>query len=152
MSSCLGGGEDDRLFDIGAVGADLGFGADGDRLRLRRGEPERHFTLRRSGWAQFEAEQLQELDVIAVGNPVETVDELIDHHREGLDQRDPRIGDVVVGPFRAAPVHESAGVIDQALKGSVVEIRCGQHRQAPFAAVMAGSSAVGDGSGSSGIT
>ena len=75
------------------------------------------------GGRSSNAEQLQELDVVAVGNTVQPVDELIDHHRERLDQRDAGIGDVVVGPRRAALLHEPPSVVHQALKGPVVKVR-----------------------------
>src|SRR6185503_12235 len=72
----FGRGEHDRFFDIGAVGADFGFGSDRHRLRLRGGQPEGYFALCRSWRSQLEAEQLEEFDVVALGNSVEPVDEL----------------------------------------------------------------------------
>jgi hypothetical protein len=44
---------------------------------------------------------------------------LINHLRYGLDQGDARIGDIVVGPGRAALLDKSLGVVDKILKGAI---------------------------------
>ena len=62
-----------------------------------------------------------------VGHPIQPVDQLVDHLRERLDQRHPRVGHVVVRPFRAALLDKPFGVVDQILEMPVVEIGGGQH-------------------------
>ena len=51
---------------------------------------------------QLDPKQLEERDVELVRYAVDPVDEHVGQPREQLDQRDPRIGDVVLGPLRAA--------------------------------------------------
>ena len=75
------------------------------------------------GGKQPHADQLEELDVVAVGDPVEPVDQLVDHVGERLDERDAGIGHVVVGPLRAALLHDALGVVDEVLEAAVVEVR-----------------------------
>ena len=69
-----------------------------------------------------DADQLEELDVVPVGHAVEAVDELVGHPGEQLDERDAGVGDVVVGPLRAALLDEPLGVVDEVLEAAVVEV------------------------------
>ena len=87
-------------------------------LRLRGRQPERRLTAGGRRRAELDPDQFEELDVVEVGNPVETVDELINHLGHRLDQRHAGVGDVVVGPGRAALLHKSLGVIDEILEVS----------------------------------
>ena len=66
-----------------------------------------------------------------VRHPVQPVDQLVDHLRERLDQRDARVGDVVVGPLRAALLHQALGVVDEILE---VAGRRGSGRAGPSSA------------------
>ena len=52
--------------------------------------------------------------------------------RERLDEGDPRVGHVVVGPLRAALLDQTFGVVHQVLEAAVVQIRCRQHGVTPF--------------------
>ena len=81
---------------------------------------------RAAGRAQLDADQFEELHVVPVRHPVQPVDQLVDHPGVRLDERDARIGDVVVGPLRAAGLNESLGVVDEILEVPVVEIGGGQ--------------------------
>ena len=100
-------------------------------LRLRRGQPERHVPARGGGRAELDPDQLEELDVVQVRDPVEPVDQLVDHLGNGLDQRHAGVGDVVVGPGRAALLDQPLGVVDEILEVPVVEVGCGQHVRSP---------------------
>ena len=53
---------------------------------------------------------------------VQSEDQLIDHVGEGLDQCDAGVGDVVVGPFGSTLLEEAFRLIDEVLKGAIVEI------------------------------
>src|SRR5256884_5998605 len=65
----------------------------------------------------------KKIDVVALRNAVEPVENLVGHPGEGLDQGDPRVGHVVVGPFRALLMDDPLGVVDQVLEASIVEVR-----------------------------
>ena len=121
----------------------LGLRPDHHRLRLRRRQPERHLAAGRGRRPELHPDQLEELDVVQVRHPVQPVDQLIDHLRERLDQGDPGIGDVVVGPGRATLLDQPLGVVDQVLEMPVVEIRGGQHDQKPPVGPVAGMVGVG---------
>ncbi len=82
------------------------------------------------GGKQADADQLEELDVVAVGYPVEPVEELVGHVGERLDQGDAGVGDVVVRPLRAAPLDQPLGVVDQVLEAAVVQVGCRQRHSA----------------------
>jgi hypothetical protein len=90
-------------------------------------EPEGHRHAGRGRREQPDADQLQKLDVVQVGHPVQPVHDLVGHGREGLDQGHARVGDVVVGPLRAALLHHPLGVVDEVLEPAVVQVG---HRQA----------------------
>ena len=81
---------------------------------------------------EADADQLEELDVVAVGDAVEPVDDLVRHPREQLDQRHARVGHVVVGPLGHALLDEPLGLVDQVLEPAVVEVGDRQgHGQSP---------------------
>jgi hypothetical protein len=67
-------------------------------------------------------DQLEKLDVQAVGDAVEPVHELVRHPGERLDERDPRVRDVVVRPFGTALLHHALGLVNEILEASIVEI------------------------------
>ena len=100
---------------------------------LRRREPERDVGLGRGRREERDADQLEELDVDPVGHPVEPVEQLVGHPGEQLDQRHAGVGDVVVGPLRAALLDEPLGVVDEVLEAAVVEVRAGRAWQASTA-------------------
>jgi len=60
---------------------------------------------------------------VAFRDAVQPVENLVRHPGKGLDQRDARIGHVVISPFRAALLHEALGIVDQVLEATIVEIR-----------------------------
>ena len=60
--------------------------------------------------------------VVAVGHPVEPVDELVDHVGERLDEGDAGVADVVVSPFRAVLRNAPLGLVNQILKMARIEI------------------------------
>jgi hypothetical protein len=64
----------------------------------------------------------QQRDVTPLGHAIEPVQHLVHDVGERLDQRDPGIGDVVIGPLRAAPLDESFAVVDEVLEPPVVEV------------------------------
>ncbi len=86
------------LGDVGPRGGDLALVADQHGLRLRGGQPEGHVPVGGRGRAELDPDQFEELDVVEVGDPVEAVDQLVDHLGHRLDQRHAGVGDVVVGP------------------------------------------------------
>ena len=130
-----------------------GCGADSQKVTLPAGRCRR---------PQLDADQFEELDVVAVRHPVQPVDQLVDHLRERLDQGHPRVGHVVVGPLRAALLDKPFRVVDQVLEMTVVQVGRGQHHDHTLRSAMASSLAVRAGGadcaialadpGSSGIT
>jgi hypothetical protein len=87
------------------------------------GEPEGDLAAGRRRREEANPDQLQELDVVAVRDPVETVEKLVRHPGERLDQGDTRVRDVVVGPFRAVLLDEPLRVVDEVLEAAVVQVR-----------------------------
>ena len=124
-------GEHDRLLGLGADGRGLRVRRNTLRLLGRRREPEGERGPGGGRGKQPHVDQLEELHVEAVGNPVEPVDELIGHPCEGLDEGDPGIGDVVVGPLRTALLHHALGLVDEVLEASIVEVRNRQGHESP---------------------
>ncbi len=123
----VGGGEGDRRSgELGSRRGHLDAGGYEDRRRLGRRQPEGHVRRRRRWREEAHPDELQEFHVVAIGHPVETVDELIRHEGERLDQGDTGVRDVVICPFRAAPLDQSFGVVDQVLEAPVVEVGGGQ--------------------------
>ena len=84
---------------------------------------------RRGRREERDADQLEELDVVAVRDAVEPVDQLVGHPGEQLDERHAGVGDVVVGPLGAALLDEPLGVVDEVLEPAVVEVGDGQRHQ-----------------------
>lgn len=78
--------------------------------------------------------------MVLVGHPVEPVDDLVRHVRDRLDEGDPGVGDVVVGPLRGALLDVALGVVDELLEAAVVEVGGGQghHRSLSGAAPREG--------------
>ena len=110
----------------------------GDALRQigRRGEPEREWCPRRCGREQPDIDELQELHVEAVRDPVEPVQQLIGHPRERLDERDARVGDVVVGPLGTALLHHPFRLVHEVLETAVVEIGDGKCHASPSLGIV----------------
>ena len=71
---------------------------------------------------QFDAQQLQEGHVQLVWQAIDPVGEHVGHPREQLDQRDPRIRDVLLGPFGAAPRDAHPRLGNQFLEAPIVEL------------------------------
>jgi hypothetical protein len=63
-------------------------------------EPEAELGPRRVGGLGHDAQEIQELDVVEIGNAVELVEDRLGHPGMELDQRHPRIAVVEVRPFR----------------------------------------------------
>ena len=125
--AALGDLEDDRLLVGRAHRADLRrAGLDRQRLGRRRREQEAHLRARRRRRAHRHAEQLEQVDVDLVRHAIEPVGRHLGHPREQLDQRDAGIGDVVLGPLRAAARDPRASLRHELLKAAVVEHDLGQ--------------------------
>ena len=116
------GREDDRLVGLGADGRGLGAARDAQRVRLRAGQPERDVAARGRRREQPDPDQLEELHVVAVGDAVDAVEELVGHPREELDQGHARVGHVVVRPLRAALLDQALGVVDEVLEAAIVQV------------------------------
>ena len=118
----LGDLEHDRLVRRGAQRPDLGGRRrDLDRLLGGRGEPEADLRARGGRSMELDSEQLEQRDVELVRDPVEAIDEHVGHPCEQLDQRDPGIGDVVLGPLGTAQGDARARLGHEVLKAAVVE-------------------------------
>ena len=124
--------EDDRLVARGARRADLGRAA-GDQQRLlgRLDEPEADVGGGGARAVELDAEQLEQRDVELVRHAVEPVDRHLRHPREQLDERDARVGDVVLGPLGARAVDAQARLRDEVLEAAVVELDVGEPRHSP---------------------
>ncbi len=115
--------EHHRLVHLTAKGRRTRPGGDHERRRGRRRQPERDVHAGGSRGEQPDADQFEELPVQPIRHPVQPIQQLVGHERKCLDQRDARIGDVVIGPGRAAIHHYPLGVVDQVLEPTIVEIR-----------------------------
>src|SRR5437763_3964720 len=93
------------------------------RRWLRPGEPEGDAGASRGGWKEPDADQVQELEVVALWDPIQSVEQLIRHPGERLDQGYARIGNVVISPFGTLLLDQALGVIDQVLEAAIVEVR-----------------------------
>ena len=116
------GHEHHRLAAGFGGGGHLGADGDGDRLGLRGGEPEGEPGSGRLGREQLEAHEVEELRVEAIGHLVEAEQEHVGHPGEQLDESNPGIGEVVVGPLRAVAGDETFGFVDDVLEPSVVKV------------------------------
>ncbi len=67
--------------------------------------------------------------MVLLRHPVEAVDDLVRHVRDGLDEGDAGVRDVVVGPLGAALLDVALGVVDELLEAPVVEVGGGQGHQ-----------------------
>src|SRR5438067_9081313 len=107
--------------------------------RLRPGEPKGDAGTSRGGWKEPDADQVQELEVVALWDPIQPVEQLIRHPGEGLDQGYARIGNVVISPFRTLLLDQALGIIDQVLEATIVEVRdrkCHAHPPAAWLSIM----------------
>ncbi len=126
-----GRAERDRFVKVCSGGGNFGLRPDQHLGRLRGGQPERRRSPRGDSWKQLQTDKFQKLGVVPVRNPVQSVDELVHHLRECLDQGDARIADIVIGPLRHAALYEAFGVVDQRLEVAIVQIGCGKGHQCP---------------------
>ena len=115
-------GEDDRVVSLRADRGRLGPAGDPDGVRLRTGEPEGDLATRRRRREQPDPDQLEELHVVPVRDPVDPVQELVRHPGEELDQGDAGVGDVVVRPLRATLLDEPFRVVDEILEAAIVQV------------------------------
>ena len=69
-----------------------------------------------------QAQEVEELDPVQLRNLVQPEDQLVDHVGEGLDQRDSGVGHVVVGPLGSTLLKEAFRLVDEVLKGAIVQI------------------------------
>jgi hypothetical protein len=123
--------EDQGLLLIGPRCGDLRAGGEDDVLLLRCGEPGGDLDACGGRGEEGDTQQVEERDVQLVRHAVEPVEQLVDHEGEGLDERDPGVGDVVVGPLRTALLDHPLGIVDEVLEAAVVQARDGQaHRAA----------------------
>jgi hypothetical protein len=125
----FGGGEHDRFLRLAAQRRHPGALGDGERGLCGLGEPERDPGVRCGRREQLQTDELEELEVQPVGDPVQPVHQHVGHVGERLDQRDARVADVVVGPAGAAGHDHPLGVVDQLLEAAIVEVRCGECHQ-----------------------
>ena len=123
--------EHDRRRTLAPGGRHLHPGRDRGRRLGRAGQPERDVGPGRRRREHPEPDELEELDVVAVRDAVQPVQELIGHEREELDERDARVAHVVVGPLRGEERDAPLRLVDEVLERAVVEPRGGQgHREA----------------------
>ncbi len=115
--------EDDGLLRLGPDRGNLGTGGDPHGLRKRRRQPERLVGPRRRGWKEADADQLEEFHVQPVRNAVQAVEQLVGHPCERFDERDARVGHVVVGPLGALLRDQPLRVVDEVLEPAIVEVR-----------------------------
>lgn len=118
--------KDDGRVGLRARGGDFDAFADDDRLALGGGKIERHRHVRRARRVELDSEHLQERDEHQVRHLVDAVQQHLRHPSEQFDQGDPRIADVVVGPFGAVLGDQPLGVIHDLLEFAVVEYRRSQ--------------------------
>ena len=128
----LGRLEHDRLVAGGPDRADLGLACrDQDRLLRRRGKPEADLCGRAAGRGQAHPQELQQRDVQLVRDAVDAIDEHLGHPREQLDERDPGVRHVVLGPLGAGPMDTQARLVDELLEVAVVEDDLGKRHAGP---------------------
>jgi len=89
---------------------------------LRNGEGELHSRVRGGRRSKRFAEEVEKLDPVQLRNLVQPKDQLVDHVGEGLDQRDSGVGHVVVGPLGSTLLKEAFRLVDEVLKGAIVQI------------------------------
>lgn len=123
------GGEDDGFLAVGALGGGLGAHRDPDGVLLRGGQPERHIGARGGRREEGDADEVEEGQVVLLGDPVEPVDDLVGHVGDRFHEGDTGVGHVVVGPLRGAPLDVALGVVDELLEAPVVEVRGRQCHQ-----------------------
>ena len=131
-------GEHDRIVDLIADTRDLTARRNLHGGLPGRREPERDVAMRGGGREQAHPDEVEEAEVVQAGHPVEPVQQLVHHMREGLDQRDAGVGDVVVRPLRTVALHQQLGLVHEILEAAVVEIRRRQGHWAPASAGSCG--------------
>jgi hypothetical protein len=101
--------------------AHLGRSGNLDLFLSRLREPKPQLSPRGRRRLEVNAEQVEQPDVQLVGDSIESVDERLGHPGEELDQRDPWVRDVVLGPLRAALRDLRACLVHEILETPVVE-------------------------------
>ncbi|SCE08018.1 hypothetical protein GA0115246_110455 [Streptomyces sp. SolWspMP-sol7th] len=142
------GREDDGLLALGALRRDLGALGQADGLLLRRGEPEGDVGARGGGREEGDADEVEEGQVVLLGDAIEPVDDLVGHVGHGLHEGHAGVRDVVVGPLRGALLDVALGVVHELLEAAVVEVGRGQCHQRS----LSGESPVVPGSSWEGMT
>ena len=100
-----------------------------DRLVQRRRQPEGDVGARGGRREEGDPDEVEEGEVVLLGDAVEPVDDLVGHVGDRLDERDAGVGHVVVGPLRGALLDVALGVVDELLEAAVVEVGGGQCHQ-----------------------
>ena len=102
--------------------ADPGTERHDDGFVDRSGQEERESGARRRASEWLDPHEIKEMKEQLVGNLVEPEEDHLGHPRKELDERDPRIGHVVVGPLGAVVGDLSLCLVDDLLERSVVEV------------------------------
>lgn len=123
------GGEDDGLLALRTGGGDLCAHGQPYRIFQRRRQPEGDVGARGRRREEGDADQVEEGEVVLLGDAVEPVDDLVGHVGDRFDERDPGVGHVVVRPLRGALLDVALGVIHELLEAAVVEVGRGQCHQ-----------------------
>ena len=98
-----------------------------DRRAIGRVDDESHIDPGLFGRSGFDADEVEQREVEPLGDPVHAVGQDLREPREQLDQRDPRIGDVVLGPLGRVADDPVARLAYQLLETNVVEQDLGEH-------------------------
>jgi len=106
-----------------AAGAQLQAGIERDADRRTTLVLDRHQPAGGGCRLQRHAEQLQELEPIALRDQVGAVLQVLGHEGEQPDQRHARIALVEVGPFRRVHRHARESLVHQLLVAAVLELR-----------------------------
>jgi len=82
-------------------------------------------------WVPRHPDEVEEREEHLVRHAIEPVQELVGHEREGLDERDAWVVDVVVGPFGTTLLDQSLPIVHEVLEPTVVEVRHRYPHHAP---------------------
>ena len=81
----------------------------------------RRCVVAATGGAIWIPSRFEQRHVQLLRHAVEPVDDRLGQPGEQLDERDPGVGDVVLGPLRAALAMPQARLVDEVLEAAVVE-------------------------------
>ena len=104
-----------------AAGGDLGSGGDDDSRHEAGGKSERDVGPGRLRRIELNAEQLEELDVVEVGNLIQAIQDHLRHPRKQLSQRDAGVGLALVSPCWRVTRDEQLGLGNDLVKGAIIE-------------------------------